>query len=105
MPTEEDARALGRSDFWDARYAKSDGEVPTHEWFRDFDALEPFFQKYLFEERGEEGKAGRVLHLGSGDSVSHLQPSKVPSHVASVMVARYQARPILTKFRPYRTTS
>jgi hypothetical protein len=70
MSSEEEARALGRSEYWDERYAKVDGEKPSHEWFRGFDALEPFFTKYLFEERGEEGKAGKVLHLGSGDSVS-----------------------------------
>ncbi|KAF2467751.1 uncharacterized protein BDR25DRAFT_169500, partial [Lindgomyces ingoldianus] len=68
MSSSEEAQALGRSEFWDERYAKADGDKPTHEWFRDFDALEPFFEKYLFKERGVEGKGGRVLHLGSGDS-------------------------------------
>lgn len=70
MSSLEEAQALGHADFWDERYAKADGDKPTHEWFRAFDALEPFFKKYLFEERGVEGKRGRVLHLGSGDSVS-----------------------------------
>jgi hypothetical protein len=72
MSSSEEAQALGRSEFWDERYAKSDGDKPTHEWFRAFDALEPFFEKYLFKERGVEGKGGRVLHLGSGDSVGSL---------------------------------
>jgi hypothetical protein len=69
MMSSEEAQALGRSEFWDERYAKADSDKPTHEWFRAFDALEPFFEKYLFQTRGDEGKGGWVLHLGSGDSV------------------------------------
>jgi hypothetical protein len=69
MMSSEEAQALGRSEFWDERYAKADSDKPTHEWFRAFDALEPFFEKYLFQARGAEGKTGKVLHLGSGDSV------------------------------------
>jgi hypothetical protein len=65
----EEAQALGRAEFWDERYAKADGDKPTHEWFRAFDALEPFFTKYLFAERKAETEP-RILHLGSGDSVS-----------------------------------
>lgn len=70
MSSSEEARALGHAKFWDERYMKADGDKPTHEWFRAFDALEPFFDQYLFKERGEEGKNGKILHLGSGDSVS-----------------------------------
>jgi hypothetical protein len=69
MSSSEEAQALGRSEFWDERYAKADGDKPTHEWFRGFDALEPFFEKYLLEERGVNGKSERMLHCGSGDSV------------------------------------
>lgn len=69
MSSSAEAQALGRSEFWDDRYAKADGETPTHEWFRGFDALEPFFEKHLFSARGEEGKGQKVVHLGSGDSV------------------------------------
>jgi hypothetical protein len=65
----EEAQALGRAEFWDERYAKADGDKPTHEWFRAFDALEPFFTKHLFVERKAETEP-RILHLGSGDSVS-----------------------------------
>jgi hypothetical protein len=71
MMSSEEAQALGRSEFWDERYAKADSDKPTHEWFRAFDALEPFFEKYLFQARGDEGKSGKMLHLGSGDSVSY----------------------------------
>jgi hypothetical protein len=69
MSSSEEAQALGRSEFWDERYAKADSDKPTHEWFRGFSALEPFFDKHLFQARGNEGKSGRILHLGSGDSV------------------------------------
>jgi hypothetical protein len=73
MSSSKEAQALGRSEFWDERYAaKADGDKPTHEWFRAFDALEPFFEKYLFSARGAKGKDQRVLHLGSGDSVGSL---------------------------------
>lgn len=72
MPSsEQKAQALGFSDFWDDRYKKAEGDKPTHEWFRAFTELEPFFNKHLFEGRGEQGKKSRVLHLGSGDSVSY----------------------------------
>ncbi|KAF2829404.1 hypothetical protein CC86DRAFT_392513 [Ophiobolus disseminans] len=68
MSSLEETQALGHADFWDERYAKADGEKPTHEWFRAFDALEPFFAKHLFRGRGSERKDKKVLHLGSGDS-------------------------------------
>jgi hypothetical protein len=76
MSSSEEARALGRADFWDERYAKASSdaeEKPSHEWFRGFDA--PFFEKNLFERDGNgggKGKLGRILHLGSGDSVRIL---------------------------------
>lgn len=68
----EDDKELSHAEFWDNRYVNSDGAAPTHEWFRSFDALESFFQKNLF---GVPGLAAEdnplILHLGSGDSVSH----------------------------------
>lgn len=85
MSSEEEGKALGHSEFWDERYTKADGDKPTHEWFRTFDALEPFFGKYLFKERGDAGKTGKMLHLGSGDSVrSPVSPfplQTTPNHV------------------------
>jgi hypothetical protein len=72
MMSSKELQALGRSEYWDDRYAKADGDQPTHEWFRAFDALEPFFEKHLFSARGDEGKGQKVLHLGSGDSVCFL---------------------------------
>jgi EEF1A lysine methyltransferase 4 len=70
MSSSKDGQELSHPEFWNERYAKSDGDKPTHEWFRGFEALEPFFEKHLFTARGAEGKEQRLLHLGSGDSVS-----------------------------------
>jgi len=65
----EEAQALGHSEFWDERYAKADSDKPTHEWFRAFNELEPFFKKHLFNKKRDDGKNAKILHLGSGDSV------------------------------------
>ncbi|KAF6789687.1 methyltransferase type 11 [Colletotrichum sojae] len=62
-----EAEALATPEFWNERYIKSDGSNPTHEWFRTFAALEPYFQKHLFSQRGPE-TSPRIMHLGSGDS-------------------------------------
>jgi bisphosphoglycerate-dependent phosphoglycerate mutase len=65
----DDLQRLTAVQFWDERYAKVDDDKPTHEWFRTFDELEPFFQKHLFKDIQGERKDARILHLGSGDSV------------------------------------
>ncbi|KAJ4346128.1 hypothetical protein N0V95_005681 [Ascochyta clinopodiicola] len=68
MPKTDEGAALGHASFWDERYAKAgDSTEPTHEWFRDFASLEPFFDKHLFATRKAETHP-RILHLGSGDS-------------------------------------
>jgi hypothetical protein len=64
----EDQKELAFAVYWDGRYNISDGEQPTHEWFKNYDALQPFLTKTLFQDRGAE-KNPRILHLGSGDSV------------------------------------
>jgi hypothetical protein len=69
MASDTEAAALSRTEFWDERYSKADeGDKPTHEWFQDFAALEPFFHSNLFEVRSPESNP-HLLHLGSGDSV------------------------------------
>ena len=73
MPKTDEGAALGHASFWDERYAKATGDddagaKPTHEWFRDFHSLEPFFRRHLFGVRPAESRP-RILHLGSGDSV------------------------------------
>lgn len=67
MGADEEGKALATPEFWNGRYNESDGQNPTHEWFRSFDALKPFFQKHLFSKLPAEQKP-RILHLGSGDS-------------------------------------
>lgn len=62
---EEEGQALSSANFWDARYANGDGKQPTHEWFKSFDSLRPFFERHLFNTRSEDS---RILHLGAGDS-------------------------------------
>jgi hypothetical protein len=70
MPKTDEGAALGHASFWDERYSKAeDSSKPTHEWFRDFGSLEPFFDKHLFTARKPDTRP-RILHLGSGDSVS-----------------------------------
>ena len=68
--SDENGAALGHAEFWNKRYAqaKNDNKTPTHEWFRTFESLEPFFEKHLFNVRAPESQP-KILHLGSGDSV------------------------------------
>jgi hypothetical protein len=63
--------AQGHASFWNERYAKTEDDKPTHEWFRDFEELQPFFAKHLLETRKPESKP-KILHLGSGDSVREI---------------------------------
>ncbi|TVY74041.1 EEF1A lysine methyltransferase 4 [Fusarium oxysporum f. sp. cubense] len=61
---------LGLSEYWDSRYATSNTNEPTHEWFRSFSQVLPFLQKNLLEQPGRAAQDNpRILHLGSGDSV------------------------------------
>lgn len=88
MTAEED-QALGRADYWDSRYSKSDGEAPTHEWFRSFSDLEPFFRNNLFGLQSFKAEDNPlVLHLGSGDSVCrrHSQTSCSTANSSSAQV-------------------
>lgn len=66
--------ALSTSEYWDKRYAQADGENATHEWFRSFSALLPFLQTNLFDARPVDQNP-KILHLGSGDSVSGRRSS------------------------------
>ncbi|KAF2642945.1 hypothetical protein P280DRAFT_394856 [Massarina eburnea CBS 473.64] len=67
MTSAAEAAALGHAEFWDERYSKANDEKPTHEWFRDFQSLEAFFEKHLLGPRKPESSP-KILHLGSGDS-------------------------------------
>jgi hypothetical protein len=73
-------QALSHAWYWDERYKQSDGSSdPTHEWFRSFADLEPFFGSNLFTAPGLTGPEDPlVLHLGSGDSVRCFLPTLPP---------------------------
>ncbi|KAF5534407.1 endothelin-converting enzyme 2 [Fusarium mexicanum] len=61
---------LAFSEYWDGRYATSNNNDSTHEWYRSFSQVLQFLKKNLFEEAGRTAHDNpRILHLGSGDSV------------------------------------
>jgi hypothetical protein len=69
MAAESDQQ-LQYASFWDAKYSQSDGSQPVHEWFRNFEQLEPFLTKYVFSVPGfKPNDNPLILHAGSGDSV------------------------------------
>jgi hypothetical protein len=67
MGPDEEGKALATPEYWDSRYAQSNGEDPTHEWFRSYEALEPFFKENLFATKSPATQP-RIVHLGTGDS-------------------------------------
>ncbi|PNP78728.1 hypothetical protein FNYG_07870 [Fusarium nygamai] len=68
---------LGLSEYWDSRYATSNNNDPTHEWFRSFSQVLPFLQKNLLKQPGRTAQDDpRILHLGSGDSVVPAELAK-----------------------------
>lgn len=96
----EDDQALGYPDYWDKHYSKSDGEAPTHEWFRSFSELEPFFRNNLFGLQSFKAEDNPlILHLGSGDSVCRRQ-SQTSRPTANQSSA--QVIPAELAFRGYR---
>jgi hypothetical protein len=54
---------------WPLQNTQSNGEDPTHEWFRSYEALEPFFKENLFATKPPQDPQPRIVHLGTGDSV------------------------------------
>jgi SAM-dependent methyltransferase len=67
MGPDEEGKALATPEYWDSRYAQSNGEDPTHEWFRSYEALEPFFKENLFATKPPDSQP-KIVHLGTGDS-------------------------------------
>ena len=65
--SEAELERLSHADYWDERYSEVGPDQQVHEWFRSFEDLLPFFQQNLLTRPGSEVK---ILHLGSGDSVS-----------------------------------
>lgn len=66
-----ETKRLAHIEYWDDRYAEEGSDKQVYEWFRSFNDIEPFFNRHLFQIRGPE-TAPRILHLGSGNSVSHF---------------------------------
>lgn len=60
---------LAHYEYWDERYNEVGPDEQVHEWFRSFDDLHPFLDRHLFQVRRPE-TSPKILHLGSGDSVS-----------------------------------
>lgn len=56
-------------EYWDKRYANEKPGDPTHEWFLNYKELASFLEKKLFSARPPQSSP-RILHLGSGKSVS-----------------------------------
>lgn len=67
--TDAEVKRLAYAEYWDERYAEVGQGRQVHEWFRSFGDLESFLSRRLFQVRGPE-TAPKILHLGSGDSVS-----------------------------------
>jgi hypothetical protein len=80
--SDEEAEALAHPGYWDARYTGSDGKTPSHEWFRTYNDLQPFFSKYLFESYAPETEP-KILHLGAGDSVRIIRYRIVVSSLSN----------------------
>jgi EEF1A lysine methyltransferase 4 len=70
--TEAEAERLAHASYWDERYSEVGSDGNVHEWFRSFEDLEPFFETNLFKAFPAESSP-KILHLGSGDSVSSSQ--------------------------------
>ncbi|KAL2069602.1 hypothetical protein VTL71DRAFT_14281 [Oculimacula yallundae] len=85
MSSEKELLELSKPEFWDNRYAshlsknneegngasaendeqqQQQQEIPSFEWFRDYNKLRVFFRKWLPSPEGGE----TVLHLGCGNS-------------------------------------
>lgn len=69
--SEAELKRLAHSEYWDERYAEVGPNEQVHEWFKSYNDLAPFFSRHLFQIR-EPRTAPKILHLGSGDSVSSL---------------------------------
>ena len=67
--SDAETKRLAYSEYWNDRYAEVGSNNRVHEWFKSFSDLELFFDRHLFPVQGPE-TAPKILHLGSGESVS-----------------------------------
>lgn len=72
---DEENEKLAHPSYWDSRYLDSDSTdpEPTHEWFRTYASLTPFFEKHLFTTIPPKHPQPHILHLGSGDSTVPIE--------------------------------
>jgi len=61
---------LAHPAYWDKRYSADDEDARVYDWLRRFDTIKPFLTERL--PPPEDG--AKILHLGSGNSVSHHPP-------------------------------
>lgn len=73
---DQEIERLAHPEYWNERYSTAETDEPTHEWFRTFGDLLPFLEPKLFKARPASTNP-KILHLGSGDSVS-WHPEAVP---------------------------
>ena len=72
----ESDEVLNKPEYWDQHYSNTEGDLPTHEWYRTSEDLANFFQENLFDAEGITAQDDPlILHLGSGDSVRGLVPA------------------------------
>jgi len=60
-------KELAHPEYWDKRYSADDDDAKVYDWLRRFDTIRPFLTKYL-PPPSDNGP--KILHLGSGNSVS-----------------------------------
>ncbi|KAJ4384262.1 hypothetical protein N0V86_001109 [Didymella sp. IMI 355093] len=82
MPKTDEGAALGHASFWDERYSKAgDSTEPTHEWFRDFASLEPFFEKHLFANHlmksRHESEKGVTFQVGDVRDMKDIETGSI----------------------------
>jgi EEF1A lysine methyltransferase 4 len=60
---------LAHPEYWDQRYSAGDDDAKAYDWLRRFDTIKPFMMEHL----PAPGANAKVLHLGSGNSVSLVE--------------------------------
>lgn len=70
----ESLEELAHPEYWDKRYSADDADAKVYDWLRRFDTIKPFLTKHL----PAPDASPRILHLGSGNSVS-------PGHISTVV--------------------
>ena len=70
MP-KESLEELAHPEYWDKRYSANDKDAQVYDWLRHFSTLKPFLTTHLPSATSDP----KILHLGSGNSVSSHLPT------------------------------